>query len=176
MSSETMMVEQSDERDALRARLAGMWATVAGGWAEHADYADGRGAQSAERMLALAQVGAGHRVLELACGPGGLGLASAERVGPDGEVVLTDVADEMTAIAAVRGAELGLDNLAFAASTSSASTSPTPPTTSCCAARASCSRWSPTARCGRSGGCCAPAAAPRSPCGRRASAIRGWAS
>ena len=108
-----MMVEQSDERDALRARLAGMWATVAGGWAEHADYADGRGAQSAERMLALAQVGAGHRVLELACGPGGLGLASAERVGPDGAVVLTDVADEMTAIAAVRGAELGLDNLAF---------------------------------------------------------------
>ena len=29
----TMMVEQSDERDALRARLAGMWGAVAGGWA-----------------------------------------------------------------------------------------------------------------------------------------------
>ena len=114
MSSETtMMVEQSDERDALRARLAGMWATVARGWAEHADYADARGARSAERMLALAQVGAGDRVLELACGPGGLGLAAAERVGSGGEVVLTDVADEMTAIAAARGAELGLGNVAF---------------------------------------------------------------
>jgi ubiquinone/menaquinone biosynthesis C-methylase UbiE len=114
MSSETtMMVEQSDERDALRARLAGMWATVAGGWAEHADYADARAARSAERMLALAQVGAGDRVLELACGPGGLGLAAAERVGSGGEVVLTDVADEMTAIAAGRGAELGLGNVAF---------------------------------------------------------------
>jgi SAM-dependent methyltransferase len=112
MSSETtMMVKQSDERDALRARLAGMWATVAGGWAEHADYTDARAARSAERMLALAQVGPGDRVLELACGPGGLGLAAAERVGPGGEVVLTDVADEMTAIAAARGAQLGLGNV-----------------------------------------------------------------
>ena len=107
-----MMVEQSDERDALRGRLAAMWAAVAGGWAQHADYADARGAQSAARMLELAQVGAGDRVLELACGPGGLGLAAAERVGPGGEVLLTDVAEEMTAIAAARGAELGLGNVA----------------------------------------------------------------
>ena len=108
-----MMVEQSDERDALRARLAGMWGAVAGGWAQHAEYADARGAQSAGRMLDLAEVGTGDRVLELACGPGGLGLAAAERVGPGGEVVLTDVAEEMTAIAAERAAELGLGNVAF---------------------------------------------------------------
>ena len=107
------MVEQSDERDAVRARLAGMWTAVAGGWAQHADDTDARGAQSAERMLELAQVGAGERVLELACGPGGLGLAAAERVGPGGEVVLTDVADEMTAIAAARAADLSLGNVAF---------------------------------------------------------------
>jgi SAM-dependent methyltransferase len=113
MSSETMMAAQADEREALRARLAGMWAAVAGGWAQHADYADARGAQSAQRMLELAEVRAGDRVLELACGPGGLGLAAAERVGPGGEVVLTDVAEEMTAIAAARGAELGLGNVAF---------------------------------------------------------------
>ncbi len=51
-------------------------------------------------------------MLELACGPGGLGLAAAERVGPGGEVVLSDVAEEMTAIAAARAAELGLGNVA----------------------------------------------------------------
>ena len=111
MSSETMMVEQSDERDAVRARLAGMWASVAGGWAQNAAYADARGAQCAERMLELAQVGAGERVLELACGPGGLGLAAAARVGPGGEVVLTDVAEEMPAIAAARAAEPGATNV-----------------------------------------------------------------
>ena len=106
------MVEQADERDAVRARLAGMWGAVAGGWARHADDADARGAQSAERMLELAQVGPGDRVLELACGPGGLGLAAAERVGPGGEVVLSDVAEEMTAIAAARAAGLDLGNVA----------------------------------------------------------------
>jgi SAM-dependent methyltransferase len=113
MSSGTIMVEQSDERDAIRAQLAGLWARVAAGWAEHADYADARGAQSAERMLDLAQVGTGDRVLELACGPGGLGFAAAERVGPGGEVVLTDVAEEMTAIAAARAVQLGVGNVAF---------------------------------------------------------------
>jgi SAM-dependent methyltransferase len=53
-------------------------------------------------------------VLELACGPGGLGLAAAERVGPEGAVVLSDVASEMTAIAARRAAERGLDNVTTA--------------------------------------------------------------
>jgi SAM-dependent methyltransferase len=113
MSGRTMMVEQSDERDAIRARLAGLWSRVAAGWGRHADYADARGAQCADRMLELASVQAGDRVLELACGPGGLGFAAAQRVGPGGEVVLTDVADEMTAIAAARGAELGLGNVDF---------------------------------------------------------------
>jgi SAM-dependent methyltransferase len=52
-------------------------------------------------------------VLELACGPGGLGLAAAQRVGPEGEVVLSDVASEMTAIAAARAGDLGLANVRF---------------------------------------------------------------
>ena len=62
----------------------------------------------------------GDRVLELACGPGGLGLAAAERVGPGGEVVLSDVAAEMTAIAAARAGALGAgQRRAPASSTSS---------------------------------------------------------
>src|SRR3954451_23638625 len=111
MSGRTMMVGQSDEREVARARLAGMWSRVAGGWAQHADYADARGARCAERMLELTQVGAGDRLLELACGPGGLGLAAAERVGPGGEVVLSDVAAEMTSIASARAEGRGLGNV-----------------------------------------------------------------
>ena len=53
----------------------------------------------------------GERVLELACGPGGLGLAAATRVAPHGEVVLSDVAGEMTAIASARARRLGLTNV-----------------------------------------------------------------
>jgi ubiquinone/menaquinone biosynthesis C-methylase UbiE len=102
------------EQDQLRKGLHAMWASVADGWAQHADYADARGAAMTERMLELAALRPGQRVLELACGPGGLGLAAAERVAPDGEVVLSDVAAEMTAIAAARAEAAGLPNVSTA--------------------------------------------------------------
>src|SRR5918999_17853 len=97
--------------DDVRARLHGMWAAVAPAWAEHAAYADSRGAEVAERMLELTAPAPGERVLELGCGPAGLGLAAAARVAPGGEVVLSDVAAEMTAIAAARAAALGVRNV-----------------------------------------------------------------
>ena len=91
-----------------------MWSSVAAGWAEHADYADARGAETTARMLELAALQPGERVLELACGPGGLGLAAAGHVGPNGQVVLSDVAPEMTAIAAERAAAAGVENVSTA--------------------------------------------------------------
>ncbi|HYM57816.1 MAG TPA: class I SAM-dependent methyltransferase [Solirubrobacteraceae bacterium] len=62
-------------------------------------------------MLELTRPQPGERVLELACGPGGLGLAAAMRVAPGGEVVLSDVASEMTSIASARADALGLSNV-----------------------------------------------------------------
>jgi SAM-dependent methyltransferase len=97
--------------DGLRGQLHGMWAAVAPGWAHHAAYADARGAEIGEKLLALAAPAPGERVLELACGPGGLGLAAAPRVAPGGEVVLSDVVPEMTAIASARAGALGLTNV-----------------------------------------------------------------
>jgi ubiquinone/menaquinone biosynthesis C-methylase UbiE len=94
----------------LREHLHGMWAAVAPSWAEHADYADSRHARVAERMLDHTAPRPGERVLELACGPGGVGLAAAGLVAPGGQVVLSDVAAEMTAIAAARATARGLDN------------------------------------------------------------------
>jgi ubiquinone/menaquinone biosynthesis C-methylase UbiE len=102
---------QSATTDELRTELHAMWARVAPSWEQHADYVDARGALVTEEMLALAAPQPGERVLELACGPGGLGMAAAERVAPDGEVVLSDVAAEMTAIAARRVDASGLDNV-----------------------------------------------------------------
>jgi SAM-dependent methyltransferase len=105
---DTTRVEQSAD---LRGRLHRMWATVAGPWSEHADYVDARGASMTAKMLELSAPRPGDRVLELACGPGGLGLAAAERVAPGGEVVLSDVVAEMTSIAAARADALGLANV-----------------------------------------------------------------
>jgi hypothetical protein len=50
-----------------------MWAAVAGSWGEYADYVDERGADVTESMLARSLPQPGERVLELACGPGGVG-------------------------------------------------------------------------------------------------------
>jgi enediyne biosynthesis protein CalE5 len=113
------IIEQSDVRsgrdgpstDELRGRLHGMWASVAGAWEEHADYVDARGAAVTEKMLELTKPQPGERVLELACGPGSVGLAAAARVAPGGEVVMSDVAAEMAAIASARAEALGLSNV-----------------------------------------------------------------
>jgi SAM-dependent methyltransferase len=97
--------------DDLRGHLRDMWASVAGSWAAHAGYVDARGADVTEAMLNLVSPQPGQRVLELACGPGSVGLAAAARVAPGGEVVLSDVVAEMTAIASARADALGLGNV-----------------------------------------------------------------
>jgi SAM-dependent methyltransferase len=94
-----------------RRQLHGMWASVASAWGEYAEYADTRGATMTARLLEVTAPRPGERVLELACGPGGVGLAAARLVGPAGEVVVSDVAEAMTAIAAARAAALGLGNV-----------------------------------------------------------------
>jgi ubiquinone/menaquinone biosynthesis C-methylase UbiE len=96
--------------DELRSQLHGMWSSVAPGWAAHAAFVDERGAAMTERMLALTHPQPGDLVLELASGPGGVGLAVAPLVAP-GEVVVSDVAAEMTEIAAERARALGLTNV-----------------------------------------------------------------
>ena len=108
------MVQHADgdvATDELRARLRRMWSAVADGWAVHASFVDTRGEAVTEKLLELARLRPGTRVLELACGAGGAGLAAAELVGPAGEVVITDVAPEMTAIARGRAEALGLRNV-----------------------------------------------------------------
>jgi len=94
-----------------RRRLHGMWATVTPSWELHADYVDARGEAVTRELLAAAAIRSGDRVLELACGPGGAGLAAAPLVGPAGTVVVSDVVPEMTAIAAARAAAAGLRNV-----------------------------------------------------------------
>jgi SAM-dependent methyltransferase len=92
----------------LRAHLHVMWEAVAPHWAEHADYTDARHARNAERLLDLARLQPGERVLELASGAGGLGMAAARLVAPAGEVVISDVSAQMVSAAAARAGALGV--------------------------------------------------------------------
>jgi ubiquinone/menaquinone biosynthesis C-methylase UbiE len=99
------------EDGGLRASLRAIWTSVAPSWGELAEHVDTRGAVVAQAMLDSAGLQRGQRVLELACGPGGVGIAAAAIVGPDGAVVLSDIAPEMTAIAAERANDAGLTNV-----------------------------------------------------------------
>jgi ubiquinone/menaquinone biosynthesis C-methylase UbiE len=82
--------------------MSEMWDSVAPGWEANAGFVDEQLALATEALLDAARIGEGDRVLDLAAGPGGAGLAAAQRVGSTGRVVLSDVAAEMVAVAARR--------------------------------------------------------------------------
>jgi SAM-dependent methyltransferase len=86
--------------------MSEMWDSVAEAWSRNAEFVDTHMAAVTEAMLDTAQIKAGDAVLELACGPGGAGLAAAARVGSEGRVVLADDAPAMVEAAARRSAGL----------------------------------------------------------------------
>lgn len=88
--------------------MSEMWDSVSGAWEDHAGFVDGHLAEATREMLDAAVIAAGNDVIELACGPGGAGLAAAARVGPSGSVVFADDAPGMLAAAEHRSA--GLEN------------------------------------------------------------------
>jgi ubiquinone/menaquinone biosynthesis C-methylase UbiE len=97
--------------DPSRQSFHAMWSSVAPAWSAHADDIDARETAVTEAMLEFADLCHGKRVLELGCGPGGVGIAAAEIVGSDGVVVLSDIEPKMTAIAEQRARRRGLDNV-----------------------------------------------------------------
>lgn len=91
--------------------LHAIWSAAAPSWNEHADFVEDRGAVIRAAMLDVADLRPGDDVLELGCGPGGVGIAAADVVGAGGHVVLSDVVPEMTAIAEERARRRGLRNV-----------------------------------------------------------------
>ena len=66
-----------------------------------------------ERLLELAEVKPGARVLDIATGIGEPALTAAAKVGSEGRVVATDISPAMLAIARERAVEQGLRNVEF---------------------------------------------------------------
>jgi len=80
------------------------------------DYEDGWRAQlepAQTRMLALAALQPGERVLDVACGTGLVSFRAAEAVGPAGVVVGTDISGEMIEAARRLACERGIENTSF---------------------------------------------------------------
>jgi len=91
----------------------GNWDSAAVGWMEWSEFNDRADRHISERLVELAGVGPGSRVLDVAAGYGEPALTAARRAGPEGHVVATDISAEMLAFARERAAAAGLDNLEF---------------------------------------------------------------
>jgi len=90
------------------------WDAAAQAWLQRSELIDARHEVASVALLDAIGLRAGERVLDLASGPGGLGLLAAARVGPTGAVVISDFAPEMVAGARTRVDELGLANVTTA--------------------------------------------------------------
>jgi enediyne biosynthesis protein CalE5 len=89
------------------------WNTAAAGWRKWSELIDAATQVVTDRLVLLAEVKSGSRVLDIGCGYGQPSLTAAQAAGPDGEVIATDPAPEMLAYGRERAADQGLDNVEF---------------------------------------------------------------
>jgi len=89
------------------------WDAAAVGWKQFSAFTDLAAGHVSERLVELAGVRAGSRVLDVAAGYGEPALTAARRAGPEGEVVATDISAEMLAFGRERAAAAGLGNVEF---------------------------------------------------------------
>lgn len=91
----------------------GQWDTAATGWRKWNELIDSAASGISERLVELAGIGPGDRVLDVAAGYGEPSLSAAKRVGADGTVVATDISAEMLAFGRERAEAAGLENIEF---------------------------------------------------------------
>ena len=102
-------VDQAD----FKAQQRKQWSTVAQGWRKQWAAFE-RGAQPlSDRLMELAHIAPGQRVLDVATGIGEPAMTAARQVGPSGSVVAIDQAPQMLAVARQRMQEAGIGNVEF---------------------------------------------------------------
>ena len=87
------------------------WNALADAWAKWFDAFEAAAQPVTRKLLELAAVAPGHRVLDIGTGTGEPALSAAAVVGPEGRVVAVDQAGAMLAVARRKAA--GLDNIEF---------------------------------------------------------------
>ncbi len=97
--------------DDVRTELRRTWESAAPGWAKwEGAFAEGL-ANATDTMLDMAGVDPGMHVLDLACGAGSQTLRTAERVGPQGRVLASDLSASMLACVREAASRLGFGNI-----------------------------------------------------------------
>jgi SAM-dependent methyltransferase len=89
------------------------WARAASGWGTHRELFNSAARPVSGWLVDAIEPQPGHRVLELAAGPGDTGFLAAELIAPGGTLISSDAVEEMLDVARARAAELGIDNVEF---------------------------------------------------------------
>jgi len=89
------------------------WKLVSPGWGKYDPLIRNWSMPVTERMMALAAIREGSRVLDIACGAGEPALTIAEKVGPEGAVLATDFVEEMISYARANAQARQLENVEF---------------------------------------------------------------
>src|SRR5436190_1479925 len=89
------------------------WGRAARGWGEHRERMQQAFRPVSGWLVDAIEPQPGHRVLELAAGPGDTGFLAAELIAPGGTLISSDAVEEMLAVARARAEELGIANVEF---------------------------------------------------------------
>ena len=89
------------------------WGSAAKGWHDWQELILGSTAGVSRRLVELAGIESGDRVLDVATGSGERSLTAAKLVGAAGQVVATDISSEMLGYARERAAAAGIENIEF---------------------------------------------------------------
>ena len=96
-----------------REKQRDQWDGAAAGWNKWSDFIDKHAGMVSDRLVEMAGIKEGDRVLDVACGYGEPSLTAARKVGPDGSVVATDISAEMLGFGRQRAAANGVENIEF---------------------------------------------------------------
>jgi SAM-dependent methyltransferase len=96
-----------------REELLECWEQAAPRWASQATRVRDTGMPASMWMIDHLALQPGHRVLELAAGPGDTGFLAAELIQPGGTLICSDAAPAMLDVARERARALGIDNVEF---------------------------------------------------------------
>lgn len=94
-----------------KATTRAQWENAAPAWHDWGRFLGQWLGQATGRMLDLTAVQAGSRVLDVAAGAGEQTLAAAQRAGPSGHVLATDISPAILAYAAAAARQAGLENV-----------------------------------------------------------------
>ena len=102
---------QSINSEQFKAQQRQMWDTAAAGWQEYWQTFERGAQQVSDKIVELAEIKPGDKVLDIATGIGEPAVTAARKVGQSGKVIATDISPQMISLGRTRAKSLGLEKI-----------------------------------------------------------------